>query len=130
MPLVDETVELAAAPPGDQLELHLEGAEDRPHETERHVVDLPVLQPHHGGPPDARSCGHVGLSPTQPEPNRAHPPAQLAIVHGADHAVARLRAAYAVVRQRVAFAGALGPSGADPRPWLAISQPGARISSL
>jgi len=109
MALVGDTVDVAAAPPRDQVEVNLERTKHGPYDSQGKLLQAPVLEPQHGVPTHPCLLRHIGLAPADAKSNGPNASAESLIVH----------------------AGMMvgGPFAALTRP-MAISQRGARISRL
>ena len=82
MALVEQPVELAAAPPDEQHELRVEGAQGRVRSLPTlRLLDLPSLEARDASLARARPACDVGLAPAEAVPKGSSHPAETEIAH-------------------------------------------------
>jgi hypothetical protein len=81
VPGIEEPVEIARAPPRDQVDPDVEGGRDSSHNLEGEGVDVPSLDARDRRRGDAGRLSEVGLPPTAAYSNGPHGGAEALIVH-------------------------------------------------
>ena len=83
VPLVEQPVQIPAAPPDEQHELRVERAGDRSHPPDGHVLEMTPLRPRDRVLAHARPRTKVLLAPREALAERANGPAGAKVVHRA-----------------------------------------------
>ena len=81
MPGVEQSIEVASPPAGDQVGPDVEATCDGPDRPDRERVEMPALETRDGRAGDARSDGQVDLSPASPQPHSSYRRAKPVVVH-------------------------------------------------